>query len=269
MDWIDLLRKAVKVEGSQAEVARKLKVSPSAICQLLKGSYPSDAEAIKLKTYEVYGGKTMTQAQVPDGYKMDAQGRLIPVKMIKEIDLSRDDLVEEIVGKARAISGELDSFKSKALGDIEAFVELSAEKYGAKLGGRKGNVTLTSFDGRFRIIRAVSDLLEFDERLQAAKALVDECIKEWTKDSRAEVQALIDSAFQVDRTGRVNAKRIMGLRRLKIDDPKWLQAMEALADSLQITGSRTYLRIYERIGASDQYRQIGLDVVTAPGAESK
>jgi hypothetical protein len=263
MEWQDLLRKAVRAEGSQAEVARKLGVSPSTVSQILSNRYPANPEAMESKVMAIYGGKIMEQVKVPDGFKMDAMGRLIPIKMIKEIDLSRDDLVEEIVGKAKNVSGVLNDFKGKALGDIEAFVALSAEKYGAKLGGRKGNVTLTSFDGKYRIIRAVSDLLEFDERLQAARALIDECIKEWTEDSRDEVLALIDSAFYPDRSGRVNAKRIMGLRRLKIDDEKWRRAMEALADSLQVTGSRTYLRIYERVGNTDEYRQIGLDVVAA------
>lgn len=199
--------------------------------------------------------------KIPEGYKKDAQGRLVPIEMIKEIDLSRDELIEEIVTKAKEVSGVLASFKAKALGDIDAFVQLSAEKYGAKLGGSKGNVTLTSFDGRFRIIRAVSDLLDFDERLQAAKALIDECIKEWVKDSRKEVRTLIDSAFLPDKTGRINAKRIMGLRRLNIGDERWQRAMEAISDSLQVTGSRMYLRIYERIEGTDQYQQIGLDSV--------
>jgi len=199
--------------------------------------------------------------KIPEGYKKDAQGRLVPIEMIKEIDLSRDELIEEIVTKAKEVSGVLAQFKAKALGDIDAFVQLSAEKYGAKLGGSKGNVTLTSFDGRFRIIRAVSDLLDFDERLQAAKALIDECIKEWVKDSRKEVRTLIDSAFLPDKTGRINAKRIMGLRRLNIGDERWQRAMEAISDSLQVTGSRMYLRIYERIEGTDEYQQIGLDSV--------
>jgi len=77
------------------------------------------------------------------------------------------------------------------------------------VGGRKGNITLTPFDGKYRIVRSVSDRLEFDERLQAAKALIDECIKEWTESSRSEIRALIGNAFQVDKASRINAKRIL------------------------------------------------------------
>ena len=111
----------------------------------------------------------------------------MPVESIKEIDLTRNELVREIVEKALKVSGVLADFNKNAQEEIEAFVELSAEKYGAKVGGRKGNMTLTSFGCKYRIVRVISDRLEFDERLQAAKALIEECIKEWTEGSRGEI----------------------------------------------------------------------------------
>jgi hypothetical protein len=36
--------------------------------------------------------------------------------------------------------------------------------------------------------------------------------------------------------------------------------MTAIADSIQITGSQTYIRLYERVGQSDQWRAIPLDL---------
>jgi len=57
--------------------------------------------------------------------------------------------------------------------DVGAFIQLSAEKYEVKVGGNKGNVSLLSFDGRYKIVRQVAENITFDERLQAAKALID------------------------------------------------------------------------------------------------
>jgi hypothetical protein len=200
------------------------------------------------------------QTQSQEGYLRDARGALIPVDTIKPIDLARDDLVHEIVAKARATAACLAEFKTGAFADIEAFIELSAEKYGAKLGGKKGNVSLVSFDGRYKVLRAVQETLAFDERLQAAKALIDECLIDWTQGARSEIRALIDNAFQVDKEGNISTGRILGLRRLDISDPKWKQAMEALSDSIQVQCSTSYIRVYERIGNTDKYRQIPLDV---------
>lgn len=200
------------------------------------------------------------QTQPQEGYLRDARGALIPLDTIKPIDLARDDLVSEIVTKARATAACLAEFKTGAFADIEAFIELSAEKYGAKLGGKKGNVSLVSFDGRYKIIRAVQETLTFDERLQAAKALIDECLIDWTQGARSEIRALIDNAFQVDKEGNISTGRILSLRRLEISDQKWKQAMEALSDSIQVQCSTSYIRVYERIGNTDKYQQIPLDV---------
>lgn len=193
-------------------------------------------------------------------YWQDAKGNLTPEELVKEIDKERDALVQEWVEKAKALNTEISRFKGGIFGDIQAFVELSAEKYGAKLGGNKGNVTLYSYDGKYKIQRAINDHLQFDERIQAAKALIDECLNEWSEGSRPELKALIERAFNVDKEGNLNTSRILGLRRVDIKDPRWLNAMQAISESVQVVNSKAYVRVYERIGDSDQYQPISLDV---------
>jgi Protein of unknown function (DUF3164) len=199
---------------------------------------------------------------LPAGYMQDAKGRLVPQSQIKPIDLLRDQLVRDIVAQARDLSAVLAVFKRMAFADIAAFIETSAEQYGAKLGGTKGNTVLYSFDGRFKVERRYQDNITFDERLQAAKALIDECITAWSEGSRDEIKALINDAFRVDQQGQVNTGRVLGLRRLGFTDERWSRAMEAISDSVQVVGSSSYVRVYERVGDSDQYRQIALDLAS-------
>lgn len=197
---------------------------------------------------------------IPEGYMQDAKGALWPIETIKPIDIARDDLVHEIVANARIQSDLLAKFKAGVFGDIEAFIKLSGEQYGVSMGGKKGNVSLLSFDGRYKVQRAVSESLAFDERLQIAKELVNECIHLWSEGSRSEIRALINDAFQVDKEGMVNVARILGLRRLDIKDEKWQQAMQAIGESIQVAGSKTYFRVYERMGDTDKYQPISLDI---------
>jgi hypothetical protein len=192
-------------------------------------------------------------------YMEDAQGRLVPTQQIRQVDLERDSLVKEIYSKANELSGILASFKQKTLGDIQAFTELSAEKYGATLGGKKGNVTLMSFDGSIKIQRSIDEHLVFDERLQGAKALVDECINQWAENSDPKIKTLISDAFQVDKAGRLNINRILGLRRLNFEDERWSRAMTAISESLQVVGSKAYIRIYTRT-SDGEYKPLPLDV---------
>lgn len=195
-------------------------------------------------------------------YMQDAQGRLVPRSMVKDIDKLRDSLVRGIVEQALQVNLQLAKFKKNTFGDVAAFVSISAEQYGVQLGGEKGNVTLYSFDGRYKVVRAVQENIKFDERLKAAKALIDECITAWSANSRDELKVLVNDAFKVDKEGDVNTNRVLGLRRLNIADPKWQRAMQAISDSFSVVGSRSYVRVYERVGDTDQYRAIALDVAS-------
>ncbi|MCG9059453.1 DUF3164 family protein, partial [Laribacter hongkongensis] len=67
-----------------------------------------------------------TDHTIPEGYKRDARGSLIPVDRIKPIDLARDELVREIVARAKGVNECLAEFKARSFEDIGAFVELSA-----------------------------------------------------------------------------------------------------------------------------------------------
>lgn len=196
----------------------------------------------------------------PAGYWQDAKGCLIPESMIKPIDKERDRLVNELVGKARSVSNVLAKFKVEAFGDIAAFIDLSAEQYQAQLGGKKGNLTLYSFDGKYRIQRAIQDRIAFDERLQAARVLIDECLADWTEGASPELQAIVNQAFDTDKEGQINTARVLSLRRLDIKDERWLRAMNAIGEAVQVVGSKSYIRVYERIGETDQYQPISLDI---------
>ena len=199
---------------------------------------------------------------VPAGYLTDAMGRLVPVEMVKEVDLARDALTREIADAAKELSQRIREFKERARKDIEAFMELSAERFSKSIGGSKGNVCLRSFDGRYRVQRDISEYLVFDERLQVAKDLIDECIHEWSAGARPELMDLVADAFQVDKRGRINTRRVLALRRKNIDHPNWAKALDAIAESVQVVGSREYVRVYERQD-DGSYRQIGLDPASA------
>lgn len=192
----------------------------------------------------------------------DAQGRQVPVSMIKKFDLKRHDLVCSIMQRAFAERERLAEFKQQIWEEIQAFVDESAKDSGAKkLGGKKGNITLTSFDGRYKLIVAVNDGILFNEKLQIAKQLIDECIGKWSKNARPELKVLVDDAFNVGKNGLVSTGKVLGLRRLNITDATWRRAMDAITESIQVVSSKTYMRFYERQD-DESYKQIPLDVAS-------
>ena len=201
----------------------------------------------------------MSTETIPAGFRKDSQGRFIHEEKIKPIDRTRDELVMDIVNRALALNHLLREFKTSSFDDIKAFVELSAEQYRARIGGEKGNVTLMSFDGRYRVVRQIQEAIRFDERLQAAKGLIDECLVEWTEGARVELRALINDAFRVDQAGNIRTAQVMGLRRLPIEDDRWQRAMQAIGEAVQVIGSKAYVRVYQR-DAMGKYQPITLDM---------
>ena len=116
-----------------------------------------------------------------DEYMTDGQGRLIPVSMVKDIDRLRDQTVKSLYDKFKVKADDIKDFRQEMHDELMTFAELSAEKYGVKLGGKKGNITITSFDGRIRIEISNNDVLDFNEQLQTARELISECINRWER----------------------------------------------------------------------------------------
>ncbi len=192
-------------------------------------------------------------------YMKNATGALVPLEAVKPVDRLRDEMVRNVFSAALAMSRELAEFKKSIFKTVEDFVELSLGEYGVKHGGKKGNIVLTSYDGQYKISVEIQDVLSFDEQLQAAKELVDKCIIKWSSGASSELRALVNDAFQVDKQGNVNTRRILELRRLKITDEDWTTAMEAISNSIKVLMSRKYMRIYQRNQTGDAYSMVPLD----------
>jgi|TARA_R110001583_G_scaffold23841_2_gene87482 hypothetical protein len=196
---------------------------------------------------------------IPTGYRQNAKGDLVPEDRIKAVDKIRDEVVNNVVSAAKSLRQAMLEFKLSTMGQIADFVDLSAEEYGVKYGGNKGNVLLTSFDGKYQVRRAVGEHRVFDERIQTAKSLIDDCIKRWSGGADTRLMAMVEHAFRVNQQGRIDVNQVLSLRQLDIDDAKWKQAMDAIADAIQVTGTSEYLRLYER-QANGKYTQLPLDI---------
>jgi hypothetical protein len=138
----------------------------------------------------------------PAGYRTNAQGHLVPESQIKPLDKLRDEVVMNIIEAARQQRQLLVEFKLGSMQKITDFIDLSSSEYGVEFGGTKGNVSLVSFDGRYKLVRAVGEHRVFDERIQAAKKLIDDCIGEWSGGADEKIMALVDHAFRVNKQAK-------------------------------------------------------------------
>lgn len=193
----------------------------------------------------------------------DGKGQPIPLVNVAPADKLQDELVRKIMGFALDLNAQISRFRDHTMGDLCAFDALLAQEYGAKIGGAKGNRTYQSFDGLLQVRVQVSDLIQFGPELQIAKGLIDECLTDWSADSRPEIQAIVTRAFNTDKAGQINKSELFMLLRLEIEDGRWQRAMEAIRASIRVTGSKEYVRFYRRRTVEAGWEAVTIDLAKA------
>lgn len=199
---------------------------------------------------------------IPPGYRPDAKGRLVPESQIRPQDLLEDQTVEKILGYAEELSAQIARFGAHTLEDVDSYLAILREQYGASKGGRKGNITLTSYDGTRKVSIQVADRIAWGPELQIARDLVDECVGEWAEGARSEIRTLVQHAFQPDKQGEVSREAVLALRRIEIDDPRWKKAIAAIGDAIRVVGSKTYVRFYRRARPDARWEAVPIDLAS-------
>lgn len=193
----------------------------------------------------------------------DAKGRLTPVELIKAQHLLEHDMVLKIMGYVLALSAQVSRFKGHTFEDLGEFDALLDQEYGLTKGGPKGNRTYRSYDGLYEIELRVAELLEFGPELQVAKGLLDECLNEWSADSRPEIRAIVTRAFNTDQAGKINRSEVFMLLRLDIQDERWQAAMRAIREAIRVIGSKQYLRFKMRTSPDAGFMTVTVDLAAA------
>ncbi len=200
---------------------------------------------------------------MPTGYMQDAAGRLVPLANIRPEDLLEDELVRRLYERGCQVQEALRKLRADAFEEVAILQVLLAEKHGAKVGGPKGNLTLSSYDGSRRLQVAVGDSITFGPELATAKQLIDECLEQWTEGGDPNIKAIITDAFDVRKQGKVQVGQILRLRRLHIDHPIWKRAMEALSAAIRIDCTTSYVRFYERARPDAPHELLQLNIAKA------
>lgn len=208
---------------------------------------------------------------VPDGvieahgknYMADGTGGLRAVENIAPFKLLIDQTVRQEFGFALGIAAQLRRFRGHLMDNLDALDALVLEKYGAKLGGEKGNRTYTSVDGLWQIKIKMQDRVAYGIELQAAKALFDECLTEWAADSRAEMRSIVTNAFNTDTEGQISRANIQALLKTESEDGRWCRGQEAIRDAVYVIGSKEYVLFRFRESHTAEFDTLTINLANA------
>ena len=183
----------------------------------------------------------------------DAQGREISVKVLNQDIIERETAINKAMDSALKLQERIVMDKQKIIGIVEDYLSEAARRNGLEW---KGNALLISFNEKYRIEIRYREKIQFGIELQLAKQKIDECIKAWSVDSSDNLKAIINEAFQVDKRGQLARYRIFALRRYKIKDPTWKEAMELIDKAIMVTSTKQYISFAVRDDAGNYHKVV-------------
>ena len=196
-----------------------------------------------------------------DGDWIDRAGKAVPPTYVKPHDKARDRLVESLIKKAEAENARLQKLAVESKKRMQDFLEEMFEKQQLQ-PNKGGNYTLNNFSGDQQVCIKVHQFMEFDERIEMAKALIDECIEAWSSGASDNLVALVNDAFRVRGNKGLDVRSVLGLKKINVKDKtgKWTKAMKLIDESLQVVNSKSYIQFKKRPGPDADWETIRLDI---------
>lgn len=179
---------------------------------------------------------------------------------MKARELLASDMAEAMVSEAVETQATLRTIKERWFADVDAFIQLILEEYGVRLSGARGGNTFENHDLTRKVQISVADQKTVNQAIIPAQALVNEILDDLTGQSDPNLRLIVNAAFsRHPASGRISIERILGLKNLKLNHPRWPSAEQALSDAVETIGSRMYLRFYHRETSQKPWQQVELN----------
>ena len=187
---------------------------------------------------------------------IDLNGNEVPAQYVPRLDKERERITLKYLAKAKKLSEQLEQFKTDLLNDCDAIYNQMLEENNVP-GNSKGGFSVSTFDRSAKIEISVQERIEFDDLISVAHEKIKQYLEEKTQNVDHDLVQIINQAFET-RKGRMDVKRILGLFRLQINHPLWIDAMELIKRSITRNNSKRYARVWEK-DDNGEYRNVELN----------
>ncbi len=204
---------------------------------------------------------TATYFKSKDSEWTDESGTSIPYNRITKAERLKERSSNRILKAALVVNNKLKDFKNlvRELSE-EAYEAFMEEKSTNRIS--KGNFTWYNFDRSIKIEVSVNEPIQFDDlTIAAAKDKFDQFLDENVQSKNEFVKEMINSAFETQRTGKLDVKQVMNLTRYqsKINDPLFTEAVSLIGEAIRRPKSKTYFRVWLKDQAGE-YQNVELNL---------
>lgn len=181
-------------------------------------------------------------------------------KQLKSYEAHKNKVVTRLVKLAKAQEEKLAKLKREALDEIQALYDEMLEIGGLVRDDHKGNLTLTTEDGLYRLRFKIAERYHFNELAEAAeerlKRFLDNMVKKNKRKDFELIQALLERNAA---TGKLDPRSVQKLYRYEDDfeDEDWKEAIRLFKQAYEVEGTKAYVGFY----AKDSQEQNAWDTV--------
>lgn len=199
----------------------------------------------------------------PEGWVHVEDGRLKRFADLTEFEQIREELLQPLVQDWMKMWLDMADLSARFDEAFDRLDELNAPRQTQRAkAGRPGSVTRYTLDRSLCIARKRADTVRYDEdKLLAAKALIDDCVERWSEGGRDEIKQIAELSFTKNAQGEYSRSGMVRLRRISSSDPKWREAMDKIRDAELVDGVASYKLISVR-DAQGHYQPLPLDIAS-------
>ncbi|MBS4041615.1 MAG: DUF3164 family protein [Flavobacteriales bacterium] len=153
----------------------------------------------------------------------------------KEYENQRDELIEQLVARAKVLNDQMRDFKQYAIDKLEDF-RITANDYGDIRKNSKGGFSLRHNLTGEMVSLDRNSVPEYDERAASAESLLKEFLEDKVKKRDLADYRTLMALMERNKQGDLTPSRIALLLKVKdnYDDPRWAKAMELFEESFRI-----------------------------------
>ncbi len=194
--------------------------------------------------------------EAPDGFVYNAEGNLIAKSNISAVELRKDAFATSMVEQVKEQQKRLIQFKENLATAFESFRVELLDQYDAKLHtrGSGDNVTVFSFDGRYKMTFKTPKLKTLGPEFEASRELA----REWFHQNKDNAPHDLLLPAQEFYTGEMSLNKALKFIGWKVQDPILVKAQAAAKDSMIVIGKKSYFNFYER-GEDGEYQPVHLN----------
>lgn len=191
-------------------------------------------------------------------YLTNTKGEQIPLCRIKLTDRKKHNTIEKIFERVALLKSRTIAEKRKInalLEDYNRYLAIQNNEQPKTL-----HCTLTNYNSTKQLIIKNNDVIEFDEKVIFAISKIKKCLEKWGSDSHPNLALITSEIFKIERSGKINRNFLLSLFKYNIKDKNWLEAVELIKESINISSRKEYLIFRERTKPTDTWQTIKLNI---------